>query len=69
MLKWAGYVINHMNISKNISWYLKLNNKIMKRDKTKLPTNTCLSYTQTPLMMTSSYLGVDDSSKYNFTYN
>ena len=35
----------------------------MKNDKTKLPTNTCLSYTQTPLMMTSSYLGVDDSSK------
>ena len=58
-----------MNISKNISWYLKLNNKIMKRDKTKLPTNACSSYTQTPLMMTSSYLGVDDSSKYNFTFN
>ena len=57
-----------MNISKKISWYLKLNNKITKRDKIK-PTNTCLSYTQTPLMMTSSYLGVDDSSNYNFTYN
>ena len=41
----------------------------MKSDKTKLPTNKCLSYTQTPFMMTSSYLGVDDSSKYNFTYN
>ena len=35
----------------------------MKSDKTKLPKNTCLSYTQTPFMMTTSYLGVDDSSK------
>ena len=41
----------------------------MKSDRTKLPTNKCLSYNPTPLMMTSSYLGVDDSSKYNFTYN
>ena len=52
-----------MQISINIYYYLKLNNEILKGDKTKLPTNTCLSYTQTPLMMTSSYLGDDDSSK------
>ena len=52
-----------MQISINIYYYLKLNNEILKGDKTKLPTNKCLSYTQTPLMMTSSYLGVDDSSK------
>ena len=35
----------------------------MKSDKTKLPMNKSSSYTQTPLMMTSSYLGVDNSSK------
>ena len=56
-------MIIHMQISINIYYCLKLNNKIMKSAKTKLPTNTCLSYTQTPLMMTSSYLGVDDTSK------
>ena len=35
----------------------------MKSDGTKLPTNKCSSYTPTPLMVTSSYLGVADSSK------
>ena len=36
---------------------------VNKRDRAKLPTNKCSSYTLTPFMMTSSYLGVDDSSK------
>ena len=62
-VKLKYYMIIHMQISINIYYYLKLNNKIMKSNKTKLPTNTCLSYTPTPLMMTSSYLGVDYSSK------
>ena len=51
-----------MQISINIYYYLKLNKEILKGDKTKLPMNKCLSYTQIPLMMTSSYSG-DDSSK------